>query len=62
MVNRVRKGSSSLLFSKQLEGSLLFSLPSPVYSSHFRGGQKELKETAGGRAKGKGEGVCSTIS
>ena len=55
MVNRVRKGSSSLLFSKQLEGCLLFSLPSPVYSSHFRGGQKELKETAGGKQREKGK-------
>lgn len=42
-------------FPNNLRAVFSFSLPSQVYSSHFRGGQKELKETAGGKQREKGK-------
>ena len=62
MVNRVRKGSSSLLFSKQFEGCLFVvsSLSSLFFT--FQRRSEGVKGDSWGESKGKGEGVCSTIS
>lgn len=55
MVNRVRKGSSSVLFSKQFEGCLfVFSSVSSLFFT-FQRRLEGLKETAGGKQREKGK-------
>lgn len=44
-------------FPNDLRAVFSFSLPSQVYSSHFRGGLKELKRRQRGKARKRGRSV-----